>query len=105
MRSHLWLLAAAGHLASADWDFGQQLNVGGLVARETKASAHDGANGWTPRPTDPPANPNQLLRRSEEWMRKKRQTDDEENTWTNDQTCGWIAGSSCKSQAQFRRGF
>ncbi|KAJ4301970.1 hypothetical protein N0V88_002100 [Collariella sp. IMI 366227] len=38
--------------------------------------------------------PGSSLRRSEEWMRKKRQTDDEENTWTNDQTCGWIAGSS-----------
>ncbi|KAL2128411.1 hypothetical protein VTI74DRAFT_9213 [Chaetomium olivicolor] len=99
MRSHLWLLAAAGHLAGADWSFGQPLDVHGAppkLPRETRASTHDGANGWTPRPTEGPANPMELVRKSEEWMRKKRQTESG-NTWTDEHTCGWIAGLSSRA--------
>ncbi|KAH6641153.1 hypothetical protein F5144DRAFT_599805 [Chaetomium tenue] len=93
MRSQLWLLAASGHLACADWTFGQDLDYRGgevahLLPRETRASDHDGANGWTPRPTEGPSF--ELARRRHDWARLKRQSD---NTWVDETTCGWRANS------------
>ena len=99
MRSQLWLLAAASRLASADEAFGQDLDYrGGEAAylppmpRETRASTHDGANGWTPRPTDGPSV--ELVRRRQDWAIMKRQTS--ANTWVDDTTCGWRAQTVCE---------
>ncbi len=99
MRSQLWLLAAASHLASADEAFGQDLDYrGGEAAylvplpRETRASTHDGANGWSPRPTDGPSV--ELVRRRQDWAFMKRQTS--ANTWVDDTTCGWRAQTVCE---------
>ncbi|KAL2022372.1 hypothetical protein VTK56DRAFT_5439 [Thermocarpiscus australiensis] len=98
MRLSLVLLGASAHLASADWLIGQELDGRGaqLLPKQTKASTPDGANGWTPRPTEAPflddgANPLELVRRREEWMRVKRQSS---NTWVNEETCGWRAQTS-----------
>ncbi|KAL2195216.1 hypothetical protein P885DRAFT_41243 [Corynascus similis CBS 632.67] len=91
MRSQLWLLAAWGRLASANGLLGQKLDhpvdVSHLLPRETQASAPDGANGWTPKPTEGPSL--ELVRRSQRWANLKRQTS--ENTWLNDKTCGWFS--------------
>ncbi|KAK4234709.1 hypothetical protein C8A03DRAFT_18433 [Achaetomium macrosporum] len=109
MRSHLWLLAASGHVASANWLLGQELDHRGALIwpRETGSSDHGGVNGWTPRPTEAPfvagrADGLELARRREEWVKAKRQTS---NTWLNDQTCGWAAGTeseafTCPSSSQ-----
>lgn len=97
MRSQLWLLAAWGRLASANGLLGQKLDhpvdVSHLLPRETQASAPDGANGWTPKPTEGPSL--ELVRRSQRWANLKRQTS--ENTWLNDKTCGWFSEERCKS--------
>ncbi|GAB1314675.1 hypothetical protein MFIFM68171_04885 [Madurella fahalii] len=99
MRLSYALLAAAGQLAGAvDW-MGQELEGRGghlIHARQTRASEPDGANGWTPKPTEAPfvgdgLDALELARRGEEWIRRKRQT---ENTWLNERTCGWRAGIS-----------
>ncbi|KAK4035231.1 hypothetical protein C8A01DRAFT_38323 [Parachaetomium inaequale] len=81
MRSQLWLLAASGHAAWADWAFGQALDhprgeAALLMPRETRASTHDGANGWTPRPTDGPS-----IELARGRLKAKRQTAN---------TCGWF---------------
>jgi hypothetical protein len=96
MRSQIWLLAASAHLASADWALGQALDYRGgeaalMLPRQTGASAHDSANGWTPRPTDGPSL--ELARRMQDRMRFRRQGGTS-NTWLNDETCGWAAGTS-----------
>jgi hypothetical protein len=102
MRLSQFLLAAAANLASADGSLGQvpEGRGGNLQPRETKASTHDVAKGWTPRPTERPdaldrANALELVRRGEGWIRAKRQTS---NTWLNEQTCGYTAGVSCESR-------
>ena len=88
MRSQLWLLAASGRVAWADWAFGQGLDhprgeAALVMPRETRASTHDGANGWTPRPTDGPSI--ELARRK---LKAKRQTAN---------TCGWFVDFECES--------
>lgn len=94
MRSQLWLLAASGHLASANWAFGQGLEYAAVVLpEETRASNHDGANGWTPKPTKGPSA--ELARRRQELINNRRQAD---NTWLDESTCGWHAGTECKSR-------
>ncbi|KAK3899712.1 hypothetical protein C8A05DRAFT_36665 [Staphylotrichum tortipilum] len=96
MRSQLWLLAvASGRLATADWLLGQELDHrGGGVAhhvpRQTQASAHDGVDGFTPKPTDGPSL--ELARRRQDWAMMRRQTT--VNTWVDDTTCGWRADSA-----------
>ncbi|KAK4151827.1 hypothetical protein C8A00DRAFT_16804 [Chaetomidium leptoderma] len=94
MRSQLWLLVASGHLASADWAFGQKLDYRGgeadyLLPRQTTASNHDGTNGWTPRPTDGPSM--ELARRRNQGAKLRRQ---EDNTWVDETTCGWRANTA-----------
>jgi hypothetical protein len=104
MRSYLWLLAAPGHLASANLLLGQELDHRGALIwpRETGASDQAGVIGWTPRPTEAPfvgdrADILELARRRGEWVKAKRQTS---NTWLNDQTCGWVAGTEGEYPAQ-----
>ncbi|KAK4096409.1 hypothetical protein N658DRAFT_501597 [Parathielavia hyrcaniae] len=100
MRSYLWLLATSARLASADWPFGQALGYHGgeaaiVLPRQTQASAHDGANGWSPRPTDGPSL--DLIRRKRVGGKTRRQDEDEDEgddttTWVDETTCGWAAG-------------
>lgn len=108
MRISFLLLAASGHLTRADGFLGQEPE--GAIAfrqpRQTGASAYDAANGWTPRPTDGPlvvdgANALEIARRRDEWMRMRRQ---ESNTWINEETCGWRAGTSCMSRTPTTHG-
>ncbi|KAK4118750.1 hypothetical protein N657DRAFT_327114 [Parathielavia appendiculata] len=94
MRSCLWLLATSAHFASADWPFGQLMGFPGreaaiILPRQTEASTHDGAIGWSPRPTDGPSL--ELARRRRDGVRLRRQ-DDTTNTWVDETTCGWVAG-------------
>ena len=97
MRSQLWLLAvASGRLATATGWVGQELDHRGgggvqLLPRQTQASAHDGADGFTPKPTDGPSL--ELAKRRQDWALMRRQT---ANTWVDDSTCGWRADSACE---------
>lgn len=104
MRFSPFLLAAAAHLASADGPLGQmpEGRGGRLQPRETEASTHDSAKGWTPRPTEGPgtggrANALELVRRGEAWFGARRDASETSNTWLNENTCGYTAGISCES--------
>ncbi|KAK3995534.1 hypothetical protein QBC44DRAFT_18699 [Cladorrhinum sp. PSN332] len=102
MRSSPLVLVALSQLVSAEWFVGQQLErYGGNdpIPRMTAASSPDGVNGWSPKPTKAPivdesdesASWDLLRRRSDQWVKMKRQGS--ANTWTNSRTCGWFSRS------------
>lgn len=65
----------------------------------TATSSPDDIKGWSPKPTEPPL-PNhgpdisfiELMRRSEHWIKAKRQT----TQYLNSKTCGYFPSDECK---------
>ncbi|KAK4185464.1 hypothetical protein QBC35DRAFT_16022 [Podospora australis] len=98
MRASHWLLTASGQLVLAQY-LGQELEGRGYgldLPRVTAATAPDGVNGWTPKPTEAPYVPGtedvvELFKKGEQWLKAKRQTG---NTWINSKTCAWFSRSS-----------
>ncbi|KAL2259098.1 hypothetical protein VTK26DRAFT_7350 [Humicola hyalothermophila] len=94
-------LASAELLATADW-MGQPPEWPGkrdVHPRETGRSAVDEVHGWSPRPTEAPflvdgADPMEVARRRDEWIRVKRQDEEDISTWLNAHTCGYRADLS-----------
>ncbi|KAK4172336.1 hypothetical protein QBC36DRAFT_247755 [Triangularia setosa] len=97
MRASCCILMALCHLVFAQW-LGQTLdgphnNYGYALPKVTATSSPDGVNGWSPKPTEVPFVDDgseielvELMRRSEYWLKAKRQT----TSWLNAKTCGWF---------------
>ena len=102
MRSSPLILAVISQVVSAEWFMGQlpeRYTGNDPIPRMTAASGPDGVNGWSPKPTEAPVVDDgsdggwDLLKRSDQWMRVKRQ---QSSAWINLKTCGWFSRSDCE---------
>ncbi|KAK4194529.1 hypothetical protein QBC40DRAFT_32664 [Triangularia verruculosa] len=97
MKALLWPVLAFCPLGYAEW-LGQTPDSphnghGYGLPRATATSRPDSVNGWSPKPTEAPLVDSgsdvdfvELMRRSEYWLKAKRQT----TNWLNSRTCGWF---------------
>ena len=92
------LLLAGSGCATARWLRWSGDTEPTQIPRETGAVPVAG-QGWTPKPTPGPG-----ARRSNqdlvvEYLERRQGSANSpsRNTWTNEQTCGWFKGTSCRS--------
>lgn len=104
------LLVAGAGLTAARWLRWSDDEQPTWIPQETGAlpvagrgGADQGLLGWTPKPTPAPG-----ARKSDqdlvvEYLRRRQdgssspESGSSSNTWTNEQTCGWFKGTSCKT--------
>ena len=94
------LLAGSASCASARWLRWSADEQPTVIPRETGAVPVSAGQGWTPKPTPPPGARKSDQDRVVEYLGRRQDASGNSpsrNTWTDEQTCGWFKGTSCKS--------